>query len=133
MKRHATLQDLSRDHYRALKLALQAKRAALAGAAGQVETVAADCRAAFAGELEPHFFLEEDSLLPMLVQAGEAALVERLRHDHGELRRLSAQLTQPDAATLLAFAELLTAHVRFEEREMFAVLETILPADSADR
>lgn len=122
MKRHEKLQDLSREHYGALKLALEAKRAA-AGDAAAVGAAAERCRAAFAGELEPHFQVEENELLPLLAAAGQGALVERTERDHAELRSLAGQLAAAEAATLLRFADSLTAHVRFEERELFEALQ----------
>ncbi|MFZ2855644.1 MAG: hemerythrin domain-containing protein [Rhodocyclaceae bacterium] len=132
MKRHPQLQDLSREHHTALQLALRAKRAALSGDPAQVAASAAACVAAFAAELDPHFLVEERSLLPMLSQSGETALVRRTEHEHGELRDLIGQLRQPAAASLLRFAELLTAHVRFEERELFETLETCLERAGKD-
>lgn len=123
MKRHAKLQDLSREHYAALKLALHAKRAALSDDPGQVELAAAACCSAFIDELEPHFCVEERDLLPLLLAGGLVGLVRRTEQEHALLRRLAGQLQQPAAALLLEFSESLTAHVRFEEREMFEVLE----------
>ena len=126
MKRHRKLQDLSREHHHALQLALQAKRAATSGDLAVIETTAAACVAAFSSELDPHFVVEETTLLPLLVAAGEHQLVEQVVSDHAALRRLSGQLQQADAATLLAFAERLSLHVRFEERELFVALEALL-------
>lgn len=123
MKRHPQLQDLSREHHTALQLALHAKRAALSGDPARVDACAAACTAAFAAELDPHFLVEERSLLPMLAQSGQTALVRRTEHEHAELRASIGQLREPAAASLLRFAELLTAHVRFEERELFEALE----------
>ncbi len=125
MKRHEKLQDLSREHYGALKLALQAKRAAMSGEPAQIGASAAACVAAFAAELEPHFQVEENTLLPLLAASGESELVQRVEQDHRELRLFAAQLRQPEASALLAFAELLTTHVRFEEREMFEAAEAL--------
>ena len=62
----------------------------------------------------------------MLVAALEHRLVEQVVSDHSELRRLAVQLLQADAATMLAFAERLASHVRFEERVLFVVLEAVL-------
>ena len=107
MKRHEKLQDLSREHYSALKPALLAKRAAQSALTEQILAVSATCVASFASDLEPHFQVEENTLLPAL-------------------RSLAARLQNPDAETLLAFAERLTAHVRFEERELFEALELLL-------
>ena len=106
-------------------MALKAKRAALSGDQIQIKLTSAACLAAFYSELDPHFVVEETTLLPLLVLSGEDKLVEQVVSDHKELRCLSVQLQQPDAMTLLGFAELLTSHVRFEEREMFVVLEAL--------
>ena len=42
----------------------------------------------FEQELEPHFDLEERLLLPGVERLGEAALAERTRDEHAQLRRL---------------------------------------------
>ncbi|MGA9396016.1 MAG: hemerythrin domain-containing protein [Azonexus sp.] len=126
MKRHQRLQDLSREHYSALKLALDAKHAAASGELEQIQAAAAACNSAFERELEAHFKLEERELLPLLRQSGEAILVQHTEADHAELRHLAAQLAVPDGDTLQRFAERLTAHVRFEEREMFEAVERLL-------
>lgn len=119
MKRHPALQDLSREHYDALKLARDGKAAALSGDAAGAAACGAHAARLFENEMEPHFREEESELLPFLAAAGEDELVRRTLAEHAELRALAAALRQPDAATLLRFAELLTAHVRFEERTLF--------------
>lgn len=129
MKRHQALQDLSREHHTALQLALKAKRAAVSGDQTLIETTAAVCLAAYAAELDPHFVVEETVLLPLLIGAGEDTLVAQVERDHRALRELCRQLQQPDATTLLRFAECLTAHVRFEERALFGVVERLLEAE----
>ncbi len=126
MKRHEILQDLSREHYRALKLALLAKRAAQSDVTEQILAVSATCVASFASDLEPHFQVEENTLLPALTASGALDLVAHTERDHAALRNLASRLQNPDAETLLAFAERLTAHVRFEERELFEALELLL-------
>lgn len=129
MKRHPQLQDLSREHHHALQLALQARRAAASGDLAVMAAVVENCRTVFPRELEPHFVVEEETLLPLLVAAGEAALVSRFESEHAALRRFADQFkaTQAvDAATLLAFADCLNSHVRFEERELFVALESLL-------
>ncbi len=126
MKRHALLQDLSREHHHALKLALACRRACESGDAKQLAAMIAECRATFASELEPHFQTEERDLLPRLAAAGETALVERTLAEHAEFRQLIADLPQRGSAGLARFAELMHAHVRFEERELFAAMEKLL-------
>lgn len=130
MKRHPELLQLSREHYGALKLARDAKRAAESGKPGDVAALAQRVGQVFAAELDPHFRVEEQGILVQLAQAGEHELVARTLADHAELRRLAAALATPAAATLLNFAELLGAHVRFEEREVFEAAQRKLEMDS---
>jgi hemerythrin-like domain-containing protein len=126
MQRHEWLQDLSREHHLALRLALAARRAVAAGDPAQVRATASLCADAFGNDLEPHFMREENDVLPLLAQAGAAALVERTLNEHDEMRRLAARLDEADPATLERFGELLGAHVRFEEHELFEAAQTLL-------
>ena len=119
MKRHPQLQDLSREHYSALKLARAARQAAESGEMDAMTAFAQRVVRLFATELDPHFRVEEQGILVALARAGENELVERTLSEHAELRRLTMLLSDPDAVTLLRFADLLAAHVRFEERELF--------------
>lgn len=131
MKRHAELLSLSREHHGALKLARASRRVADSGHAGDIERQASQVVAVFAAELEPHFRTEEEGLLRWLVAAGQSLLVERTLADHRELRALADELRQPAAATLQRFADLLDAHVRFEERELFETAQALMPAQPA--
>lgn len=131
MKRHEQLQNLSREHHLALKLALLARRALESGEARKIQAAATACATAFVSDLEPHFVREESDVLPLLAQAGQAALVERTLSEHDEMRGLAAQLDLPAVApaTLQHFGELLGAHVRFEEQELFEVAQRYLKPD----
>lgn len=82
---------------------------------------------AFSDELEPHFQIEEQSLLPLLRSAGNTALEQRTLEDHRQLRVLLSGLRRNDIETLGSFGKLLTEHVRFEERELFPALEHLMP------
>jgi hemerythrin superfamily protein len=46
--------------------------------------------------------------------------------DHRQLRGLLTGLQQNDVKALNSFGKDLTAHVRFEERELFPVIESLL-------
>jgi hemerythrin-like domain-containing protein len=129
MKRHEQLQDLSREHHLALKLALLARRALESDDPLKIQAAATTCATAFVSDLEPHFVREENDVLPLLAQVGETALVERTLSEHDEMRRLAARLPTADPATLERFGELLGAHVRFEERELFEVAQRHLEPD----
>jgi hemerythrin-like domain-containing protein len=52
--------------------------------------------------------------------------VARTLIEHRALQRLVRELEIPDGEILLRFADLLTAHVRFEERELFENAERLL-------
>jgi hypothetical protein len=112
MKRHARLAQLSREHHTALRLG----RHLLAGGA-QAE-LGAELPA-----IEAHFAEEERDLLPLLDTDRHAALAHRLRAEHAQLRHLLvAALNGADQAKA---GQALIDHVRFEERELFPVLETL--------
>ena len=125
MKRHEWLQDLSREHHLALRLALATKRAVAAGDPAQIRATATLCAEAYGSDLEPHFLREENDVLPLLAQVGAGALVDRTLAEHEEMRRLAARLNEADPTTLERFGELLGAHVRFEERELFPAAEAL--------
>ena len=129
MKRHPDLLQLSREHYGALKLARDARRAAGSGEPGAVAALAQRVVEVFPVELDPHFRVEEQGILVLLAQAGQHELVARTLADHAELRRLAKALASPAADTLLRFADLLAAHVRFEEREVFEAAQATLDID----
>ena len=131
MKRHPDLLQLSREHYGALKLARDARRAAASGDASEIAALAQRVVQIFPVELDPHFCIEEQGILVLLARAGQHALVARTLADHAELRRLAEVLATPDADSLLRFADLLGAHVRFEEREVFEVAQAVRAPDTA--
>ena len=128
MKRCPELQKLSREHHDALRIALNLRRAA-AGDEATVEAACIEARRCFEAELLPHFQEEERCLLPYLQSAGGEAVVARTLIEHRTMIRLIRELEIPDAEVLLRFADLLTAHVRFEERELFESAQLLLGGD----
>lgn len=77
-----------------------------------------------------HFAIEEQALTPELLASDSewSAGVARMAAEHRELERLAAQLAEGDEQAGHVLGERLDAHVRFEERELFPMLE-----DRADR
>lgn len=131
MKRHPHLQPLSDDHHEALVLARRIGLAAREDPEKSSLTQAWDVlQRRFAGELEPHFRVEEVWLFRQLESAGEHALVAQAWADHGELRSLVRAEADPGVAG--RFAELLHRHVRFEERQLFPRAEALLPLASLE-
>jgi hemerythrin-like domain-containing protein len=127
MKRSEALAGLSRDHHEALAVALRLRRADA--------TTADEARERFAEYFErrgaEHFDLEESVLGPAIVALpGGQELHERLLAEHEHLRALGASVIQgASVAVLHEFGGDLTAHVRFEERELFPLLEAHLDED----
>ena len=124
MKRAAELAPLSRDHHLALEHALKLRRASEEDVAAVVAALlvflVTDGRAHFA---------QEETLLAPRVPTDCAELAGRMRAEHGEiLRRAEALGRRPDVASARELGELLSRHVRFEERELFPLLERRLPA-----
>jgi hypothetical protein len=121
MKRSDALAPLSRDHHVALEAALRLRRATPETAADAVERF----RAFWIGGGARHFEIEEALILPAL-PPGEAEwddAVARVRAEHVDI---AARARALDPARLDAAQELgarLHAHVRYEERVLFTLLE----------
>ena len=121
MRRHPALRGLSSDHHAGLVIARRAREGVRAQSVAWEEV-----RERFWAELEGHFRSEERGLLPLLGTAGEAALAQRTLREHWDLRALIAE-DRPE--NLAAFAELLAAHIRFEETELFETAQRLLGPD----
>jgi hemerythrin-like domain-containing protein len=142
-RRHPGLIPLSHEHREALGLAFRLHNPSPPGPvtamtpASTPQSRAAETLAFFDGSLRRHFRAEEDLLFPFLethlpAGAAERALLPELVSDHArltELRDAVAAATDEDAlaSALTAFADLLEAHVRREERELF----DLFPGDAA--
>lgn len=133
MKRTAALASLSRDHHQALVIAQQLRRS-------NQDTVT-EARTAFLTFWESHgsvhFDLEEHVLLPAFAAYGDPhhPLVARTLCDHVAIRQKANQLAQHANPTPESFQDLgaqLAAHVRMEERELFPLLEQVMPAEQLD-
>ncbi len=129
MKRCAALTRLSREHHSALVLAKRAQGVDLENEAGTSRFMT-QAFETFTRELEPHFLVEEAALLPALNGVGEHSLVRRALTEHEELRQLALRFKSQDATGVHRFGELLEAHVRFEERELFARAEKLLTPEA---
>ncbi len=126
MKRSPELTPLSHDHHQALFVALKLKRA-------EDPAVAAAYLEFHDGTGGRHFEIEETILLPGWLAAdpeADAAAAQRVLGEHLELRTGAVRLRsgEPSTAELHSLGELLEAHVRFEERELFPIIESRLDA-----
>lgn len=124
VKRGPELTALSREHHVALEHALRLRRVTPA----DVPAVVARFLAFFVDDAERHFVREEEVLLPAVPLDAEGAR-RRLLDDHAEIRRRARALGErPDEVSATQLGELLAAHVRFEEAELFPLLEARLSA-----
>jgi hypothetical protein len=129
VKRDPRLVELSRDHYRALVLAAALRQSGRS--AEQADRARADLLARFPVDIEPHFRIEEETLLAGLGALGGDALplLERALQDHAALRGFTARVARGEAVDLPALGQRLHDHVRFEERELFQFCQARLPGD----
>lgn len=130
MKRGEALAILSRDHHHALVVAQRLNRAD----ADSSEAARSGYLAYWDAEGRRHFQLEEELLFPAYAAHGDARhpLILRALGDHVAIRCRTAQLAANPAPATDSLHELgaaLVAHVRLEERELFAVIEAAMPAD----
>ena len=122
MRRSTHLAPLSREHHSALEHALRLRRATPDTVEHRVRRFAAY----FATDGRRHLDEEERCLLPLLAGRDEdGRLTGRLLAEHDELRRRAGEVAgrPADVEAAQRLGELLSAHVRFEERELFGWVE----------
>lgn len=134
MKRDPALLSLSHDHHQALFVALQLRRADADGATTAREAFGAYWASCGAR----HFEVEEQVLLPAFAEVEDphVPLVARALCDHVELRRRGREAlgaATPDPEALQVLGRRLAEHVRFEERELFPLIEEALSAERLER
>ena len=139
-RRHDALVPLTHDHHHALAQARRLKDVAGMDSESDRRNAANDFVNFYFGRAVRHFHEEEELFFAPLVDAPEArdmvvrAVSEHLRL-HALVRTVKRQLTagEADPELLKRISELLTDHVRFEEKELFPVVERLVPdADLAD-
>jgi hemerythrin-like domain-containing protein len=131
MLRDPSLIPLSHQHQHALALCVRLERA--------LQTVPVDlgswqleAQQFYANEVQFHFAAEESILFPAARSFPElAALVEELIGEHQRLREYFGHAEQGamNQAELAAFAELLSRHIRKEERQLFEAMQRRLRSE----
>jgi hypothetical protein len=125
MKRSEALRSLSREHHQALSIGRDLRRA------DDPELAAAKFLEFWEREGAAHFRIEEAVLLPTwsLLGTVHAEAAARLAREHLRLRSAALALAEaPSLAAVRQLGEELVAHVRFEERELFPMIEADLGA-----
>jgi hemerythrin-like domain-containing protein len=132
MLRDPSLIPLSQQHHNGLALCVMTRRALKADrSAESVAKLARRVIDRYEIELINHFEIEEQVLFPV---CGENPLIGQLLAEHRELEGLVAQIrVAPSAGLLEQFCELLSTHIRLEERELFEAVQKSVPRDVLDR
>ena len=134
MLRDKSLIPLSHQHQRALALCVRIDRAQPIPDA-DLQIWQAEIAQLFEEEIKVHFAAEEVVIFPAARQFAELVpLAEELTSEHASLRELfrqaEAHRMSPD--TLPAFTRHLSAHIRKEERLLFAGMQQLMkPAELA--
>ena len=140
MKRHPALIPLSRDHHNGLMQALRLRHAADGDASARLAT-AREFVEFFRNEERVHLRDEEEELFPLLLRhvPSQPAPLREARVQHVQLQGFARKLDIAVAAgtvdreTLEEAGELLDAHIRLEERQLFPLIEELVPDDELRR
>ncbi|HEX3325438.1 MAG TPA: hemerythrin domain-containing protein [Actinomycetota bacterium] len=137
-KRHASLIPLTHDHHHALAQARRLRIAA-GGDGADLLARATDFFRFFHDETLEHFRAEEEIVFPLGIGDDRAEpLLARVMLEHLQLHALVFSLGEEIAEGKISpelaipVADALDAHIRFEEGEVFPLLEEIVPQDRLD-
>ena len=119
LRRHRTLQPLSREHHHGLLLCWKIRNGLRRGVA--VERIKKYCDVFFESQLLPHFELEETHLFPLL--GTNHKLFKKGIKQHQQLELLFRKSASGEI--LIKIADLLEEHIRFEERQIFGEVQKI--------
>ena len=135
-RRHDSLVPLSHDHHHALAQARRLTEAASMRDDPERRRAADDFINFYLGSLVRHFREEEELFFaPIVDHEGAQAMIARALTEHlrvhARVRRLKRDLVAGivEPIQLTELSKLLTAHVRFEERDLFPLVEQLLTED----
>lgn len=137
LKRHFSLQPLSREHHEALILAQLLKRDVpdYKGLPTTTEGKVEHTQKIYEQELAPHFAKEEEVLIPAVrgYSTELDELCDTILEEHRAIREAVEELAGAEdgeaAALLDALGRLLEAHVRREERNWFELIQEVVPEE----
>ena len=135
-RRHDALVPLTHDHHHTLAQARRLLDVSKMSDETQRRNLANDFVNFYFGRALRHFHEEEELFFAPVVDHPEARdLVARAVSDHLRLhalvRTVKRQLSSGDAdgEVLRQISKMLTEHVRFEEQELFPLIERLIPED----
>ena len=132
MRRDPSLIPLSHQHHNGLALCVLTRRSLFADSSpSNLARLATRIVDRFELELVNHFAIEEEVLFPL---CGTMPLIGELIQEHRTIERLVSELRQgATVENLERFCELLTAHIRREENDVFQQIQRDLPRETLDR
>jgi hemerythrin-like domain-containing protein len=140
MKRHPSLREFSDDHHQGLVHARRLRKAASGEGDNSADT-ARNFLEFWQNDTSLHFRKEEEVLLPVLARYGgepdQESLVLMLAQ-HARIRGLIMDLSDEVTGngvrpeTLQSIGEALEEHIRLEEREVFPLVEEVLPQEGLE-
>lgn len=129
IKRSQQLAPLSREHHDGLLFAWKIRQGIENGT--PLDLIRKYAIWFWQHHIKPHFFQEEKILVPCM--PANDPLSVRMLEEHDKIRELILGLNdEADKRTLTILSDLLNAHIRFEERELFVYLEKILSPEQLD-
>lgn len=135
LHRHPSLQPLSRHHHHALVMAQKLIKVS----DDNVDTVMEDLLKFWKSHGDEHFRQEEGILLPTFAKYADVNRPEVIQMllEHVQIRSQIFSLTgsreKPATKALSILGEQLQAHVRFEERVLFPLIQEIVPEEELHR
>jgi len=137
MKRHKSLFPLSHDHQHGLALALKLKypkKPLSSSTEEEISALKSELADKYENVLRKHFWKEEKYLVPGFE---ENNLMKQMLEEHRKLEGLyniivnntEGWTPEQQRDKLNLFGELLDLHIRFEERELFPMIEKSLSAE----
>lgn len=118
------MQQFSRDHHFGLLLSWKIRQGIKKNI--ELQRIWAYAIWVFEQQIQPHFALEEQLLLPLLSE--DDAMRQRTIDEHRALEKLF-RTENFSKSTLTDIETLLDAHIRFEERVLFNHLQQIATAE----
>lgn len=134
MKRAEQLIPLSHDHHQGLVVSQHIIRLKEEEAtAEEIEQHWLKIKNCLIEQAQHHFVIEEKYLLePLTAVGGHEEMVQRIYAEHKEFVEFTQKAVGQSLAELKEMAELLKAHIKYEEREVFAQAQQVLTTEQLD-
>jgi len=127
LKRHKSLQPLSREHHHGLLLAWKIRTGFKKGV--DIDRIKPYADWYYTSHLVPHFEMEEAHVFSILAE--DHPLRIQAINEHKHIKELVNKSTDLEH-TLSSLADALEAHIRFEERVLFPEIQTIATPEEMD-